>query len=172
MTASEITTRVQEMLEALNVDEDTVRRLADNMWFSPYDLFAIAEALEKLNVANSEVFVALVADADSFDLAKFHRYRAELLANESVREHLGTLGEFVVVSDMVLNRNNEGALVAAFPLDVVAWTESVQANFTRFGDEIAVESEAIPPIFAVTGDVTETANSEMQRRGWTLIGMD
>src|SRR6185312_306240 len=79
-TAADIAEIVRSKLKALGVDDATCQKFIDNKSYSPADLFAIAESLEKLGAANTQVFVARAAAAESVDVAKFNRYRAELLA--------------------------------------------------------------------------------------------
>ncbi len=172
MSSGAITNAVKEKLLGLGVEEDTALRFTDNMSFSPNDLYAVAIALETLDVENSEGFVALAADAGSADVAKFHRHRAELLASDLVRERLGSLGEFVVLAGVALNRNAEGSLVAVFPFDVVSWTYSTQAIFVPLSADIAENNEPNAPILAMTGELTSTARGELQRLGWVLAGLD
>ena len=97
---------------------------------------------------------------------------AELLASDIVRDRLGTLGEFVVVAGVALNRNAEGRLVAIFPFDVVSWAYSTQEILVPLSDDIAREDQPNAPILAMTGELTPTANSELRRLGWTLAGVD
>lgn len=169
-TSDEITVLVTEKLEALRVDEATIAKFNGNRWYSPNDQFAIAEALEKLNAADSALFVSLAADADGYDVAKFHRYRAELLANESAR--LGTLSGFVIVSDMAINRDAAGRWVAAFPFDVVEWTDSASGSLTRLSEELARQGGAAPRIFATTGALSAAADAELKQRGWTIVNLN
>ncbi len=172
MSSGEITGEVKEKLLALGVEEETALRFTDNMSFSPNDLYAIALALEELAVENSELFIALAADAENYDVAKFHRHRAELLASEEVRDRLGRLGEFVVVAGAALNRDVEGRLVAIFPFDVVSWTYATQEILVPLSHEIAGDDEPNAPILAMTGELSQTANTELRRLGWTLAGLD
>jgi hypothetical protein len=169
MTSYEVAAAVAGRLGMLGVSEEVTEKFVGNLWYSPNDQFAITEALEQLSVGNVEAYIAIAAEADSVDLAKFHRYRAELLAAES--ERLGTLTEFVAIADMALNHNAGGNLVAAFPFDIVEWTESVAENLTALSDG-AAESTATTRIFATTGEISPTAITELGRRGWTIIRLE
>lgn len=170
MTSYEVAAAVAEKLKMQGVSDETTEKFVGNLWYSPNDQYAIAEALEQLNAENKEAFITVAADADSFDLAKFHRYRAELLTAES--ERLGNLSDFVVVGEMALNHNADGNLVAAFPFDVVEWTDSVAENLSALSDAVAAESDAPARIFATTGTISPTAIAELGRRGWTIIRLD
>ena len=169
MTSYEVAAAVAEKLESMGVADETAEKFVGNLWFSPNDQFAIAESLEQLDAENTEAFIAIAADADSFDLAKFHRYRAELLVAQS--ERLGTLTEFVAVSEMALTYNADRNLVAAFPFDVVEWTDSVSQSLSALSeDAAALGNEA--PVFATTGEISPMAITELGRRGWTVIRLD
>ncbi len=172
LSSGQIIDRVTEKLLALGVAEETAKRFTDNAWFSPLDLYAVAVSLENLAAENSEGFVALAADSGSFDVAKFHRHRAELLASDVVSERLGVLAEFVVVSGVALNRNADGRLVAVLPFDVVSWTYATQEVVIPLGEGIADLGEANAPIFAMTGDLTPNASAQLRQLGWSLASLD
>ena len=172
LSSGQIIDRVTEKLLALGVAEETTKRFTDNAWFSPLDLYVVAVSLENLATENSEGFISLVADSASFDVAKFHRHRAELFASDVVSERLGVLGEFVVVSGVALNRNAAGSLVAVFPFDVVSWTYATQEVVIPLGDGIADLGEPNAPIFAMTGELTPNANAQLRQLGWTLASLD
>lgn len=165
-SSAEITTIVETKLKALSVDEPAIDSFVRNTHYSPGDEYAIAEALEALNAANSAAFVSRAAQADSTDVAKFQRYRAELLAKHSAK--LGTLKEFYVVAEFALNRDASGGLVAAFPFDGLAWTDTVARSLTTISTEIATRGETRPPVFATTGKVSPIAEAELKKLGWKL----
>ena len=137
--SDEIVALVTQKLDKLGVGKAVAAKFVANKFYSPNDDYAIADALEKLNAANSASFVSVAADADSYDVAKFQRYRAELLLRENAR--LGTLKEFVIVTKMAINHNAAGDVVAAFPFDTVAWTDSVSLSLARLSDDIAKRGE-------------------------------
>ena len=168
-TADEIAEIVEGKLKALGVEEAVAKAFIANHLYSPADQFAIAESLTSLGAANSSAFILRAAAADSVDVAKFNRYRAELLARENAR--LGALKEFVIVADVALNRDAEGKLVAAFPFDGVAWTDTVAESLAHLSDgAAALGTDA--RIFASTGEISAMAESELTSRGWTLLTLD
>ena len=126
--------------------------------------------MEKLNAANSGSFISVAANADSYDVAKFNRYRAELLLKENVR--LGTLKDFVTVRDTAVNHDANGGLVAAFPFDTVAWTEAVSRSLTLLSDDVAKRGEAKAHIFASTGAISPAAQAELKTQGWTSVSLE
>ena len=130
----------------------------------------IAEALTTLGAANADAYVRLAAAVQSDDAAKFNRYRAELLARKSAS--LGNLKEFYAVREFALNRDAKGTLVAAFPFDGLAWTETVERSVGAISQELATRGETRPPVFATTGKLTPRAEAELKKRGWKLVSLD
>lgn len=169
-SSAEIAALVTTKLKGLGVSESVIDSFIENASYSPGDQFAIAEALENLKADNTGAFIARAAQADSADVAKFNRYRAELLAKNSAR--LGTLKEFYVVNEFALNRDAAGGLVAAFPFDGLAWTDPVARSLTGISKEIATRGETRPPVFATTGKVSPTAEAELKKLGWKLEKLD
>lgn len=169
-SSAEIAALVTTKLKALAVSKSVIESFVENRNYSPGDQFAIVEALETLKASNSAAFLLRAAQADSADVAKFQRYRAELLAKQTQR--LGTLTEFYVVAEFALNRSADGGLVAAFPFDGMAWTETVSKSFTELSREIATRGETKPPLFATTGKLSPIAEAEMKKRGWKILTLD
>jgi hypothetical protein len=166
-SSAEIAALVEAKLKPLGVDEDVIDAFVQNKSFSPADTYAIAEALEGLKARNSEAFIRRAANADSADLAKFHRYRAELMARHSAQ--VGTLKEFYVVREFALNRNNDGALVAVFPFDDLAWTEPAAKSLDLISLELATRGETRQPVLATSGKVSAAALAELKKRGWRVL---
>ncbi|MBP6014597.1 MAG: hypothetical protein KBA31_20380 [Alphaproteobacteria bacterium] len=169
-SSAEIAELVTKKLKALGVNETTIEAFVENKAYSPGDTFAIAEALTTLGAANSEAFVLRAAKADSSDLAKFHRFRADLLAKNNAK--LGTMKEFYVVAEFALNRDSNGALVAAFPFDGLSWTDAVSRSLSSISQELATRGETKAPIFATTGKVSAMAQAELKKRGWKILSLN
>jgi hypothetical protein len=169
-TSRELFEIITKMLRSLNVSAAITKKFVDNTFYSPADEYAIVEALKALGAANSTAFIENAATAASFDVAKFNRYRAELLARESAR--LGTLQSYVLVSGYVLNRDASGRLVAAFPFDTLSWTDAMSQDFTRVSAEVAAQHETRPPLFASAGAFSPSAQSELKKLGWETQKLD
>jgi hypothetical protein len=169
-TARELLGIVANKLKGLGVDPAATKLFIANSFYSPADEYQIAEALEGLGATNTAVFVENAGTAGSFDVAKFNRYRAELLARESVR--LGTLKSFVLLSGFVLNRDASGRLVAAFPFDTLSWTDTVSRSFARLGAGIAALHEIRLPLLASVGPISPSAQVGLKTLGWETENLD
>ena len=169
-TARELAEIVTKKLRGLGVGAAITKKFADNAFYSPADEYAIAEALEGLHAANSAAFIENAAAAYSFDVAKFNRTRAELLARDSAR--LGTLTSFVSFAGFVLNRDASGRLVAVLPFDTLSWTEAVSLSLAGLSAEIAGGHETAPPVFASVGAFSPSAQAELKTLGWDTRTLD
>ena len=169
-TSREIAEIVTHTITGLGVDKALARKFVNNSFYSPADEVAISEALAHLNAANSTAFIGSAATAGSFDVAKFNRYRAEFLAQESI--HLGTLKSFVLVSGFALNRDASGRLVAAFPFDELGWTDTVSGSMTRLSGDVAALHETRPAVLASSGVFSPLAKAELKRLNWEVVGPD
>ncbi len=167
-TSIEIAMLVTKKLQGLGVDDATIKTFVANTLFTPADEYAIADALETLHADNSTAFIVRANAAGSVDVAKFTRYRAELLAKESAR--LGTLKDFVIVSDIAINRDAKGRLVAAFPFDGVYWTDAVSKSLTRLStDDKSVNR---PRAIASTGALSRMATAELKKLAWATMKLN
>src|SRR6185295_2467125 len=150
-TAADIAEMVRTKLKAMGVDDATCQAFIDNKSYSPADLYAIAEALEKLGAANSQAFVARAAAAESVDVAKFNRYRAESMAENS--ERVGKLNAFFLTGDIAVTMNAKDHIVAAFPFDLVAWTDTVAESVAKLTADVNAAKPGIAKFFVSTGPI-------------------
>ena len=74
--------------------------------------------------------------------------------------------------EFALNRSKSGGLVAAFPFDGLAWTESVERSVGAISQELAARGETKPPVFATSGKLTPRAEAELKKRGWKLVTLE
>lgn len=168
-SSAEIADMVTQSLKAQGIEPQVIKSFVRNEAYSPGDLYAISESLQKLGAENASAYVLLAAKAETVDVAKFHRYRAELLVKHSAK--LGNLKSFEVVSDFALNRDANGNLVAAFPFDGLRWTATVSRSLAALSDEVAKHVEAKPPVLATTGTISTLAEDQLTKRGWKLVSL-
>jgi len=169
-TAREVYEAVAKKLAARSVDAATIQKFVGNRFYSPADEIAMADALEGLGATNANAFVANAATAASFDVAKFHRYRAELLARDSMK--LGNLKAFVPSSGYALNIDAAGRLVAAFPFDTLTWTETVSRSLKRLSAEVSAQHPKRLKLFASVGALSPPAQAELRKLGWQILKLD
>ena len=164
-TSAQIIQEVRTTLRALNVSNEVVNRLVENRAYTPTDLLVLSKALERLNAANTTVFIDRAAQAGSRDVAFFQRRRAELLAEQTTG-----ISEFILVAGFPLNRTRTGAIWAVFPLDEVLWTSTNSRAFTAVAEELRRGGlTRSAPTFATNGIASKVALSEMSKLGWKFV---
>ncbi len=166
-SSAEIAGAVRAQLTTLGVTDEQITAFFKNTAYSPADQLAIADALTTLNAKDSGAFIARASTAESGDVAKFQRYRVELMAKENAR--LGTLASFETVSGFAINRDKKGNYVAVFPFDEVVWTEIASHAFGEMSSDIAKQSAAAKPIFATTAHISPTAEAQLKKLGWQIV---
>ena len=166
-SSAEIAATVRAQLEELGVSKEQIKSFVTNVAYSPADELAIADALVALKAKDSAAFIARAATAENVDVAKFQRYRVELMAKENTR--LGTLTSFETVSGFAINRDAKGNFVAVFPFDQVVWTEIASRSFAELSGEIAKLKPGGKPVFATTAQVSATAQAQLKALGWQIV---
>ncbi len=164
--SAEIAASVRERLTSVGVSDDTVKAFLKNRSYSPADQLAIADALVTLNAKDSEVFIARATEAKTVDVAKFQRYRVELMAKES--ERLGKLVAFETVSGFAVNHDADGNFVAVFPFDEVVWTDAAARSFAELTGQVKGHGKG-KPVFATTAHLTKTAEGQLKSLGWKVV---
>jgi hypothetical protein len=164
-SSAEIAALVRSQLRALQVSDDQIKAFFKNTSYSPADQLAIAASLTTLNIKDSSVFIERATRADNIDVAKFQRYRVELMAKENARL---TLTSFQSVSTFAINRDKAGNYVAVFPFDEVLWTDITSHSFGELTEVLAKESGG-KPIFATTAHVSPAAEAQLKKLGWQVV---
>jgi hypothetical protein len=162
-TSAQIVEQVKATLARLSVPPSIVNRFVQNRNYTPTDLLIMSRELSSLQAANTKMFIARAAYAETREEAVFQRHRAELLARNAKSLDIGS---FVDVAGFPLNRLNDGRVIAVFPFDQVAWTERVGGVFEKVSS--AAPHEQGQPVFATSGELTPLAKEEISRLGWTV----
>lgn len=162
-TSTQIVEQVIGMLTRMKVSRALAERFVQNRSYTPTDLLLITKALASLKVGGNALFVAKAAEATTREEAYFQRSRALLLASNA--KALG-IGPFVGVGGFPLNRLKDGRLLALFPLDEIAWTETVAGLFGKVSSVNPGDGKA--PVLASNGTLTPMAQAEISRAGWTV----
>ena len=166
-SSAELAGVVRGKLKALGVSDDQIKAFFADTAYSPADQLAIADGLTTLDAKDSGAFIARAATAESTDVAKFQRYRIELMAKESAR--LGTLASFETVSGFAINRDKKGNFVAVFPFDEVVWTEIAAHAFGEMSADIGKRSAGSKPVFATTAHISATTEAQLKKLGWQIV---
>lgn len=161
-TSTQVVEQVIGILQRLDTPRSLANRFVENRNYTPTDLLVIAKSLSSLKVKGVPLFIAKAAGAATREEAYFQRKRAEMLAANA--KSLG-IGPFVQIGGFPMNRLKDNRIAAIFPLDHVAWTQSVAA---AFGRAAGPQGGGKGQVLVVSGTLTPLARSEIQSVGWSI----
>jgi hypothetical protein len=167
-TAAQVIVEVKTILIALQVPDAALNRLVENRNYTPADLLIMARALAEIRAQNTVEYVDIAADASTRVAAYFHRRRAELLAERN--GELGGLVAFAGVAGHAVNVTRDRRVVAALPLDDLAWTDLPARTFRAANAELRRSGGSTGgATFATAGVVTPKAAAEIKKLGWRVV---
>lgn len=150
-----------QALARLGVRGERAEGLLGNPWFTPTLQTRFVRAFASLaNVRDAGVAVTLSRDVQSEDEARFLCRGLELLGR--CHAQLKPLAQFHAYGRIPAASAQDGSLVVAAPVDVIAWTARVA--------EFAAQHEQpdVRPVLCTSGRLTRRANDELKARGWEM----
>lgn len=166
-TPAQLVAETRGNLQKLEVPDSTIDRLVENRNYTPADLLIMSRALLQIGAQDSVVFVDDAAKANTRDLAFYQRRLAELMAARNGA--LGGLASFTAAAGHVVNISRNGAVVAVFPLDDIAWTELLRRAFVATSAQLRNDRPGGRWNFATTGAVSPMAAEQIKKLGWKIV---
>ncbi len=157
----------RERLKAMGVSQEQAELFVDNPNFDPIMQTRLVLALDRMtNVAGRPAFVKFALFTNNADLAFFRTRMAELYAN--LNATTDPIKSFITAGKFVLAETPNGGLLAAFPLDYLAWTPGVADIASILGD-VATAKGAKTKKIVVAGEVSPLAAKTLKKAGWTVV---
>jgi hypothetical protein len=150
----------EQKLRDMGLNDEVVRAMTRNPWYSLTVLTALVTGLEQLHgVTERDAVAKLAASAASEDQAHFIAEGMQMLVRyQTTVEPLETL----TAQGTVIARTRSGAVVVPAPVDYVAWTRRV-AEFAR-----RVDLKAPQRGVWLTGQLSPRARREFTTAGWSV----
>jgi len=154
-----------EKLKAMGIDPSTVEMFINESIFSPREQTILVSALDEMRgVSDRDRFVQLAALTNNADMALFRQRQSEMYAG--YHKAVTPLAQLVSVGQVPAARAGNGALVFNFPIDYLAWTDSL-ARLVANTDALANQLPGVTrKEMWVTGNLSPRARTEMRRIGW------
>jgi hypothetical protein len=152
--------RNEQALLAMGVSQEAVDHLLRHRWYTLTLQSGLVRGLERLGgVAGRADVMPLALSVASEQQARFVVGAVEMLAryHEKVAPLAG-----VQVLGTVVARTKAGALIVPGPVDLLAWTPTID-RFVRRPD-----LEAPTRVLWLSGQATPRARRELEQRGWTV----
>lgn len=167
-TSAQLMDMNRTKLASLGVDASTANSLFANPFYTPVDVTAMTRAAEKIGAtANLGSMLARAATANDRATAYFIRKRMELTAGQTgfTGPMVGYLG--VESLRFPLVRTGAGAVVGAYPVDILSWTPDTAKIIDGLA-AVASSAAANAKTLAITGTATPLARRSLAARGWKL----
>ncbi|UCD31358.1 MAG: hypothetical protein JSV38_11200 [Desulfobacterales bacterium] len=155
----------EKKLKAMIVSIDVIENFLKNPHYDPQEITLLVGALESMkNVESRRNFIKFAAVAPSFDVARYMRQRAQLMAH--YHANVSPAARIVSVQGVPLLQRKDGIIVATFPLDHVFWTEKLWLKETRGSKKM----EQLPGYTGkeawITGTLDPAAIKGLSIQGW------
>lgn len=157
----------RERLKAMGVSQEQAELFVDNPNFDPILQTRFVLALDRMtNVSGRPAFVKFALFTNNADLAFFRTRMAELYAN--LNATTDPIKSFITAGKFVLAETPNGGILAAFPLDYLAWTPGVADIAAILGDAAAAKGAKTKKL-VVAGEVSQLAAKTLKKGGWTVV---
>lgn len=154
----------------MSIDPRVVQAFMANGNYTPTDKTFIVAALKSMpETEDKAAYLATIAQAGRPDLAFFHRLQAQWMA--AYHAKVAPLEGFVSILGLAFVRRADGRLVGFFPVDAIAWTETVQKAVANLNAQAKAE-KANGLELRITGTVTEQARQGFRKVGWRVYEKD
>jgi hypothetical protein len=155
----------EKKLKAMGISASIVKNFLKNPHYDPQEITLLVGSLESMkNVASRGNFIKLAAVVPGYDIARYMRLRAQMMAY--YHANVSPVARIVSVKGIPLLQSKDGTIVAMFPLDYVFWTEKLWLRETRGSKNV----ERLPGYTGkeawITGTVDPVAIKGLSIQGW------
>lgn len=155
----------EKKLKAMDVSTTSIKNFLKNPHYDPQEITLLVGALESMkNVASRENFIKFAAVAPGYDIVRYMRLRAQMMAY--YHANVSPAARIVSVQGIPLLQRKDGTIVSIFPLDYVFWTEKLWLRENRGSKNV----ERLPGYTGkeawITGTVDPVAIMGLSIQGW------
>jgi hypothetical protein len=159
----------EQTLRTLKVTEAVAKTLFGNQWFTLTYQTRFVTALGAVPVGGVADYVETASGAKSEREALFFVESAEMLQRWHAREKVSGI---LTDSRALVAAVAGGRARALLPLDWVPWTAETHKALIQIAARARQELEAARLEIALTGRVSERAQREIPKAGWTVVPFD
>ncbi len=155
----------RKKLEEIGITKVDIDALLKNYNYTPTDMTLMVEALQRMgNIKGRDIFVSYATAAPDRVIVRFMQQNAEMLANYITEVETG---DIVSIGDEAWLVTRSGKLVAAVPIDYLAWTAEVQGAEQVVSDIVKKQGIKSKELL-IEGRVGPTARKALEARGWKV----
>lgn len=157
----------EKKLKAMDVSTTSIKNFLKNPHYDPQEITLLVGALESMkNVASRENFIKFAAVAPGYDIVRYMRLRAQMMAY--YHANVSPAARIVSVQGIPLLQRKDGTIVAIFPLDYVFWTEKLWLRETRGSKNVGQLPGYTGKEAWITGTVDPVAIMGLSIQGWKV----
>jgi hypothetical protein len=166
-TPAELVSINQSSLAGMGISDASIQAFMQNTYFDPYEQTLLVSALAGMTgVRDRGIYIDKAAAASEESVVVFLRVRAQLMSLYNDKTH--SVKSFVDADGIPVLVANNGNIMAIFPLDYIAWTQS----FARKLQAVSAAIKQMPGISGkelwVTGKVHPIARKALEAKGWKV----
>jgi len=166
-TPAELASINQSSLAGMGISDASIQAFMQNTYFDPYEQTLLVSALAGMTgVRDRGIYIDKAAAASEESVVVFLRVRAQLMSLYNDKTH--SVKSFVDADGIPVLVANNGNIMAIFPLDYIAWTQS----FARKLQAVSAAIKQMPGISGkelwVTGKVHPIARKALEAKGWKV----
>ena len=157
----------EKKLKAMDVSTTSIKNFLKNPHYDPQEITLLVGALESMkNVASRENFIKFAAVAPGYDIVRYMRLRAQMMAY--YHANVSPAARIVSVQGIPLLQRKDDTIVAIFPLDYVFWTEKLWLRETRGSKNVGQLPGYTGKEAWITGTVDPVAIMGLSIQGWKV----
>jgi hypothetical protein len=166
-SAAQLMDMCRQKLTVMGLDRQATEALLTNRAFSPLDLLAMLNALEKMADVEGRVeFLRRAVPLQRRDAAFFMRRQAEVLADYHGKTR--ALAAFVSYGDFPFNRTRNGGVLGLWPIDALSWTENAGPALQKASEALKRSGHKGPAEIRISGQATNLTKQRLKALGWTV----
>jgi hypothetical protein len=120
----------EKKLKAMGISVSDAKNILANPYYDPQEITLLVSALESMkNVKSRGNFIKMVAVVPDYDVARYMRLRAQMMAY--YHANVSPVARIISVQDIPLIQRKDGVIVGMFPIDRVFWTEKLWLKENR-----------------------------------------
>lgn len=167
-TPAALTEINRQKLSGMGVPGPVAKVFLNNRYYGPFEQTLLVGELENMPaVKNRGSFVTVAAEATDETVAVFMRATAQFTAlyNKSIKP----VQSFVEAGGLAFLKTKDGTIVGIFPIDNVAWTDSLARREKELSQAIRKMGAVKGKELWFGGPVDPAARQALETKGWKVV---
>jgi hypothetical protein len=157
----------EEKLKAMGVPDAVAKDFIDNPHYNPQETTLLVGELDSMKgIEGQAKFIAAAAQAGDESIARFMRFRAQMMGD--YHANIRPAVRIVDVNGSPFLQRKDGVIVGLFPLDHVAWTADLERKERSAAGALKNIIGVKGKELWIAGTVDPVARNALESRGWRV----